>query len=261
MHIQPIFDQLAQLRLIGMRSALEQQLAQPRYSDLSFEERLGLLLDVELTRRANNRLARLIRAAKFPITASLSDLDLTTQRGLDPAQIRHLAQADWVSRHLNTIILGATGAGKTFLGCVLGRAACEANYSVRYWRTSRLLQALHLAHADGSYPKLLRSLAKTQLLILDDWLRDPLSRPQARDLLEILDDRYGRAATCLISQVPTTDWHSRIPDPTLADALLDRILHSAYRLNLTGESRRKLHSPRAIAFSKKKGMVGREGME
>ena len=243
MHVQPLFDQLAQLRLGGMRAALEQQLAQPRYSELSFEERLGLLLDVELTRRANNRLTRLIRAANFPIAATLSDLDLTAQRGLDPAQIRHLAQAEWVQRHLSVIILGATGAGKTFLGCVLGRAACEANHSVRYWRTSRLLQTLHLAQADGSYPKLLRKLANIRLLILDDWLRDPLSRPQARDLLEILDDRYGRTATCLISQVPTTEWHARIPDPTLADALLDRILHSAYRLTLTGESRRKLHSP------------------
>lgn len=243
MHTQPLLNQLAQLRLTGMRTALEQQLAQPRYSDLSFEERLGLLLDVELTRRANNRLTRLIRSAKFPIAATLSNLDLTTPRGLDLAQIRQLVRADWVSRHLNAIIAGPTGAGKTFLGCLLGRAACEANFSVRYWRTSRLLQALHLAHADGSYPKLLRSLANTRLLILDDWLRDPLSRPQARDLLEILDDRYGCASTCLISQVPTTAWHNRIPDPTLADALLDRVLHSAYRLNLTGDSRRKLNSP------------------
>jgi DNA replication protein DnaC len=145
--------------------------------------------------------------------------------------------------HLNLLILGATGAGKTFLACSLGRAACQAGYNVRYERTSRLLQSLELAHADGSYPQLLRTLARTPLLICDDWLRDPLSRSQARDLLEILDDRYGRSATVVVTQVPVAEWHSRVPDPTLSDAILDRLIHNAYRLELEGESMRKVHSP------------------
>jgi DNA replication protein DnaC len=134
------------------------------------------------------------------------------------------------------------GCVKSFLASALGRAACQAGYKVRYERTSRLLQALELAHADGSYPQLLRTLARTPLLIFDDWLRDPLSRSQARDLLEILDDRYGRSATMIVSQIPVADRHSRIPDPTIADAILDRLIYSAYRLELEGESMRKIHS-------------------
>jgi DNA replication protein DnaC len=156
--------------------------------------------------------------------------------------VLQLAQSEWVGHHLNLLVLGATGAGKTFLACALGRAACQAGYNVRYERTSRLLHSLELAHADGSYPQLLRTLARTPLLICDDWLRDPLSRSQARDLLEILDDRYGRSATVVVTQVPVAEWHSRIPDPTLSDAVLDRLIHNAYRLELEGESMRKVHS-------------------
>jgi DNA replication protein DnaC len=173
----------------------------------------------------------------------MEDLDLSPRRGLKRGDVLQLAQSDWVRRHLNVLVLGATGAGKSYLTCALGRAACEAELTVRYERTSRLLQRLELARADGSYPQLLSQLARTQLLILDDWLRDPLSRTQTRDLLEILDDRYGRSATLLATQVPVTDWHARLPDPTLADAILDRLIHNAYRLELQGESMRKVHSP------------------
>ena len=140
-------------------------------------------------------------------------------------------------------MLGPTGAGKSYLASALGQAACQAEYTVRYERTSRLLQTLELARADGSYAQLLQKLARTRLLIFDDWLRDPLSRSQARDLLEILDDRYGRTATMVVTQIPVAQWHDRIPDPTLGDAILDRLVHSAYRLELEGESMRKLHSP------------------
>jgi DNA replication protein DnaC len=141
------------------------------------------------------------------------------------------------------LVIGPTGAGKTYLSCALGRAACEAEFTVRYLRTSRLLHTLELVHADGSYPQLLRSLARTNLLIFDDWLRDPLSRSQAKDLLEILDDRYARSATLVSTQVPVSDWHNRIPDPTIADSVLDRLIHNAYRLELKGDSMRKIHSP------------------
>jgi DNA replication protein DnaC len=240
---QPLLDKLSKLRLSGFRAALEEQLHNPQYADLSFEERLGLLVDIETTRRANNSLRRRIQAARFPIVATIEDLDLSAKRGLSRGQVLQLAQSEWVSRHLNLLVLGATGAGKTYLACALGRAACQANYKVRYERTSRLLQSLELAHADGSYPQLLRTLARTHLLVFDDWLRDPLSRSQARDLLEILDDRYGRSATMVVTQVPVTEWHLRIPDPTLSDAILDRLIHNAYRLELQGESMRKVHSP------------------
>lgn len=240
---QPLLDKLSQLGLTGFRSALEAQRTSPHYADLSFEERLGLLVDVEVTRRDNSRLKRRITAAHFLLPATLEDLDLTPSRGLNRPQLLQLAQGDWIEHNLNLLILGPTGAGKSFLACALGRAACQAGYKVRYERTSRLLQSLEMAHADGSYPQLLRTLARTPLLIFDDWLRDPLSRSQARDLLEILDDRYGRSATMVITQVPVGDWHSRLPDPTLSDAILDRLIHNAYRLELQGESMRKVHSP------------------
>ena len=240
---QPLLEKLSQLNLSGFRSALEEQYENPHYAELSFEERLGLLVDVETTRRRNNRLQRRIKAAHFPLQATLQDLDLSPTRGLKRAQILELAQAEWVQRHLNTLVLGATGAGKTFLACTLGRTACEAEFNVRYVRTSRLLQSLALAQADGSYPQLLRSFARFHLLILDDWLRDPLTRSQAKDLLEVIDDRYGRSATLVATQIPVSNWHERIPDPTLSDAVLDRLIHNAYRLELLGDSMRKSHSP------------------
>lgn len=240
---QPLLDKLSALKLSGFRTALEEQNQNPHYAELSFEERLGLLVDVETTRRKNNRLKRRIKAARFPLQATLQDLDLSPKRGLKRTQVLELAQAEWVRRHLNTLVLGATGAGKTYLSCALGRAACEAEFNVRYVRTSRLLQSLTLAQADGSYPQLLRSLARIHLLIFDDWLRDPLSRSQAKDLLEIIDDRYGRSATLISTQIPVSSWHERIPDPTLSDAVLDRLIHNAYRLELLGDSMRKTHSP------------------
>ena len=240
---QPLLEKLNKLNLSGFRQALEEQRNNPQYAELSFEERLGLLIDIEITRRDNNRLRSRIKSARFPLQATIEDLDLSAQRGLKRPQVLELAQAAWVGRHLNLLILGATGVGKTYLACAIGWAACEAEFSVRYQRTSRLLQTLELAQADGSYSQLLRSLSRIQLLIFDDWLRDPLSRSQAKDLLEILDDRYGRSATLISTQVPVTDWHARIPDPTLSDAVLDRLIHNAYRLELKGDSMRKVHSP------------------
>lgn len=242
---QPLLDKLTQLKLSAFRQALADQLSNPQYNELSFEERLGLLIDIELTRRTNNRRQRLIRAARFPLQATIEELDLSARRGLKRGEVLQLAQSEWVAHHLNMLVLGPTGAGKSFLASALGRAACEADFKVFYQRTSRLLFALEMAHEDGSFPKLLRKLARTQLLILDDWLRDPLSRSQSQDLLELLDDRYGRSATMVVTQVPVSDWHSRIPDPTLGDAILDRLIHNAYRLTLQGDSMRKVHSPLA----------------
>ncbi len=240
MLIQPLLDKLTQLRLPAIRSGLEEQLQNPQYAELSFEDRLGLLVDLECTRRADNSLRRRIKTARFTLPATIEDLDLSLARGLERGLILELAQGEWIRRHLNILVLGPTGAGKSYMACALGHAACRQGFSVRYQRTSRLLHEIMLSHADGSYPKLLTKLARVQLLIFDDWLRDPLTPSQARDLLEILDDRYGRSSTLVATQIPI---HDRLPDPTLGDAILDRLVHNAYRLQLKGESMRKAYSP------------------
>jgi len=240
---QPLLDKLTHLRLPAIRSGLEEQLQNPQYAELSFEDRLGLLVDLECTRRADNSLRRRIKTARFTLPATIEDLDLSPARGLERSFILELAQGEWIRRHLNILVLGPTGAGKSYMACALGHAACRQGFSVRYQRTSRLLHEIMLSHADGSYPKLLTKLARVQLLIFDDWLRDPLTPSQARDLLEILDDRYGRSSTLVATQIPIEDWHDRLPDPTLGDAILDRLVHNAYRLQLKGESMRKAYSP------------------
>jgi DNA replication protein DnaC len=244
---QPLLDKLAQLRLSAFRAALEEQLHNPQYADLSFEDRLGLLVDHECAHRDNNRLQRRLKAARLSLPATMEDLDLSPARGLDRRLVLELAQGEWIRQTLNILVLGPTGVGKTFLACALGHAACRQHFNVRYERTSRLLQQTALAHADGSYPKLLDAFARIQVLVLDDWLRDPLTRPQSQDLLEILDDRYGRSSTLVATQVPVADWHARFPDPTIGDAILDRLVHNAYRLTLKGESRRKVEA--ALAMS------------
>jgi DNA replication protein DnaC len=247
--IQPLLDKLSQLRLSAFRTALEEQLQNPEYAELTFEDRLGLLVDRECTHRDNNRLKRRLKAAKLPLPATMEDLDLAASRGLDRRLVLQLAQGEWIRQHLNILVLGPTGVGKTFLACALAHAACRHNFNVRYHRTSRLLQQTELAHADGSYPNFLDAFARIQLLVLDDWLRDPLTRLQSQDLLEILDDRYGRSATLVATQVPVAEWHVRFPDPTIGDAILDRLVHNAYRLALKGESRRKTDSPLSMPTS------------
>lgn len=242
---QSMFEKLTQLRLPGFRAALEEQLHNPHYADLPFEERLAFLIDRECTRRHNSRLQRNLKAARFRLPATVEDLDFSAARGLPRQLVLELAQGEWIHRHLNAIILGPTGTGKTFLACALGHAACRLGFTVGYQRTSRLLHDFTISHVDGSYPRLLHSLARTQLLIFDDWLRDSLTINQARDLLEVLDDRHARSSTLIATQVPVEDWHSRLPDPTLADAILDRLVHNAYRIQLKGESQRKLRSPLA----------------
>jgi DNA replication protein DnaC len=239
---QPLLEKLTRLRLPGFRAGLQEQWESPHYVELTFDDRLNLLVDLECTRRDNRSLQRRMKAARFSLPAVLEDLNLSPARGLDRGFVLELAQGEWIRRHLNILVLGPTGAGKSYLACALGQAACRQGFSVRYHRTSRLLHEIMLSHADGSFPKMLSNLARMPLLVLDDWLRDPLSAAQARDLLEIVDDRYGQASTLLATQVPVQDWHARFPDPTLADAILDRILHNAYRLELKGGSMRKSHS-------------------
>jgi DNA replication protein DnaC len=239
---QPILDKLSSLKLSGMLDGLREQMENGQYRKLSFEERFGLLLDREWNLRQQRKQKRRIRVARFRESAVIEDLDLSVKRGLDRGEVLHLAQEEWIREKLNVIISGPTGAGKTYLACALGNAACRNGYSVRYYQSSRLLQKLVMSHADGSYPKFLEALAKTQLLILDDWLRNPLSETQTQDLLDIMDDRYKRSSTILSTQIPVSDWHERFAAPTLSDAIMDRIVHNAYRLELKGESMRKQKS-------------------
>jgi DNA replication protein DnaC len=179
--------------------------------------------------------------------ASFEDTDFSPARGLDRRSLLELAQCDWIPSRHNLLVLGPTGSGKTFIASAFGQAAARHGFTVRYQRTSRLLHALTLARTDGSFTALLRTLAKTSLLILDDWMRDPITLPNAQDVLEILDDRFGHTATLIASQVPVADWHLRIPDPTLADAILDRLVNNAHRIQLQGESQRKLRGVRPMS--------------
>jgi DNA replication protein DnaC len=225
---QPLFDKLTQLRLPAFRDALEEQLHSPQYADLPFEDRLGLLVDRECIRRDNNRLQRRLRQARLPLPATIEDLDLSSSRGVDRRLVLQLAQGEWISQHLNILVLGPTGVGKTFLSCALAHSACRYDSTVRYQRTSRLLQHITLAHADGSYPKLLDTFARTQLLVLDDWLRDPLTRSQSQDLLEILDDRYDRSSTMVVTQVPVAEWHARFPESNTPEYLRTGAINPRY---------------------------------
>ncbi len=242
MLFQPLMDKLTLLHLPAFRKGIEAQITNPKYADLSFEERLSILVDLEVLQRDNGRLSRSLKKAHFHQAATLEDFDFSPPRGIDRHQVLELAHGAWITRHLNLIISGPSGAGKSFLGCALGHAACRSNFSVRYFRTPRFLQDLRLAHADGSYPKFLAALTRFDLIIFDDWMRDALSLAQSQDLLDILDDRYGHSSTMVITQVPVEAYHERIPDPTLADALLDRLVNNAYRLQLSGDSQRRLRS-------------------
>jgi len=235
--------QLQQLKLSGMASALQAQLEQvSTYEGLSFTERLGLLLDHENLQREQRKQQRLIRQAHFKLKASIQDIDYQHPRNLKKSQIAQLAQGDWVNRSQNLLLTGPCGSGKTYLACALGHNACLQGYSARYYRLSRLLLELTQAKADGTYQKKLQQIAKIKLLIIDDWGLETLKGAQRNDLMEIMDDRHGDASTVVISQLPTDEWYTSIGDNTLADAILDRLMHNAHRLVLKGESMRKIMS-------------------
>lgn len=240
MSTQTVLAQLRQLRLGAMAEALQTQLEQVgTYEELAFAERLCLLVEHELLSRKQRQQARLVRQARFKLRATVPDIDYEHPRNITRAQLAQLATADWIDKAQNLLITGPCGSGKTYLACALGHNACLKGYSVRYYRLSRLFLALSQAKADGSYHKQLKDLAKTRLLALDDWGLEPLTPAQRNDLMEIMDDRHGHSSTLVISQLPTEQWYAGIGDNTLADAILDRLMHNAHRLKLKGESMRK----------------------
>lgn len=244
MLIHPTLETLKTLKLTGMVQALSEQLEMPDVTELSFEERLGLLVDRELTERRERRFKTRLRQAKLRLSAQVEDIDYRHPRGLDQSVMLRLATCEWIKEHHQVLITGPTGVGKTWLACALGQKACREGYSVLYLRLPRFLQELPMAKGDGRYGKVMAQLAKTDLLILDDWGLARLSDENRRDLLEMLEDRYGRRSTLVTSQLPVEHWHEALGDPTLADAILDRLVHQAYKLALKGDSLRK---PRAAA--------------
>jgi DNA replication protein DnaC len=243
----PTSEKLTALGLAGMAKALDEQRRTPAIEALSFEERLGLLVDREAAERDTRRLATRLKFASLRQSACVEDLDLRTPRGLDRAVLAHLVDGAWIGRAENLLVTGATGLGKSWIACALGHKACRDGRSVLYHRVPRLFEQLAIARGDGRYARLLKTIARVDLLVLDDWGLATLTAGERRDLLEILDDRHGRKSTLVTSQLPVDAWHAVIGDPTLADAILDRLVHNAHRLELRGDSMRKRAAP-AVAL-------------
>lgn len=226
------------MKLNGMAEAYEEQRAHPRSPELSFNERFGLLVDRQWTWRENRALTTRLKEAKLKINACLEDINYSADRGLKRPQIEHLQDSEWIRYHQNVLLTGPAGTGKTFIGCALGQKACRDGYRTRYFVAGKLFRQLAAAHADGSYTRLTAQLQKANLLIIDDWGMEKLKEAQYRDLLEILDDRHGLGATLVTSQFPVDLWHDTIGNPTVADAILDRLIHKAHRIELKGPSMR-----------------------
>lgn len=235
----PLFEKLTHLRLLGMLLALKELMNAADTERLTFEERLGLLVDRETCHRENRQLASRLRKAKLRQSACVEDVDFRHRRGLDQAMFLQLAHCVWIKQHLNVLIIGPTGVGKTYLACALAHKACREGYSALYFRLPRLLQDLALSKGDGRYTGLLKTIARTDLLVLDDWGLKAFSADQQHDLLEILEDRHGLRSTLITSQIATDHWHDLITNATIADAVCDRLVHNAYRITLKGESMRK----------------------
>jgi DNA replication protein DnaC len=235
---QPTLDKLRALKLTGMAEAFCEQLQRP-LPDLDFEARLGLLIDREFYLRENRRLNRRLSQAKLQQAACVEDIDFKHARGLNKNVIQELVRTQWIQKHLNLLITGPTGCGKTYLACAIAHQACLIGFTVKYYRLPRLWHELKIAKANGTYPSWLSTLAKIDLLLLDDWGLTAPDDEQRRDLLEMLDDRYQKKSTIVTSQLPTTHWHEHLNDATLADAILDRLLHNSIKLDLKGESLRK----------------------
>jgi DNA replication protein DnaC len=236
---QPTLEKLESLKLTGMLKAYTEQVQMPGGEALSFDERFGLLLDREACERDNRRLTYRLQKAKLRLSACIEDIDYRHPRGLDKSVMLQLAGCQWIRTHDNCIITGATGAGKTYIACALGQKACREGFSVLYRRLPRLFEELAVSRGDGRYPRMLAAFARADLMILDDWGTAPLTSEQRRDIFEIFEDRYDRRSTLVAAQLPVKHWHETIGDPTLADAILDRLIHNAHKISLKGESMRR----------------------
>lgn len=235
----PTLDKLKTLKFYGMVQGLQDQARHPTIDQLSFEERLGLLVDREMTNRLDRRLKNRLQQAKLKQNASLEDIDYQANRGLDKALIQGFYDCQWIKKNLNILITGPTGVGKSWIACALAQKACREGYTALYQRVPRLFQELGIAKGDGSLSKFFNRLSKAEVLILDDWGLSKPTAEQRRDLLEILEDRHGSRSTIVTSQLPVDQWHDSIGDSTMADAIMDRLVHNAYKINLKGESLRK----------------------
>lgn len=222
-----------------MVQALESQMQVPDHKDLSFEDRIGMIVDSELIARDNKKMNTRLKAAMLPQSAAIENVEVKGGRGIDKSTLAALATSDWVRLHQNIIINGATGAGKSYLACAIAHKACRDGFTVRFARVNRLLEELVIAKADGTYNDLLASLKDKHILVLDDFGLAPLTAENRRDLVEILEDRYDKSSTIVTTQLPVEHWHQIIGDPTIADAILDRVVHNAHKILLKGESRRK----------------------
>ena len=239
MLLHPTLEKLNTLRFTGMAAALDEQMQINSLDDLGFEERLGILLDREMAVRQTRRMNTRLRKARLRQDGCIEDINFRHPRGLDKSLVMRMAGCEWIKEHNNLIITGPTGVGKTYLACAFAQKACREGYSTLYLRMTKLFEDLALAKGDGRYLKLLASFAKADLLVLDDYGLEQLGRDQRHDLLEILEDRHGLKSTLVTSQLPIDHWHEQIGDPTLADAILDRLVHSAHKIKLNGESMRK----------------------
>lgn len=236
---QATLDKLHQMRLSVMAHELERQLTSPEVAELAFEDRFGLIVDAEWSHREHRKLDRRLKGATLRYDASIEDINYKAARGLDRQVVLALASGDWLRSKRNLLVVGPTGIGKSFLSCAFVEKACRLGFSAQYVRAPRLLDQLHVARGDGSYSRLLSRLAKLDLLAIDDWLLHPLKEAERRDLLEVIEDRYQRSSTLIASQLPVGKWHEAIGESTLADAICDRLVHSAYRLELDGRSMRE----------------------
>ena len=239
MLLHPTLEKLTAMRFTGMAAALDEQMQMDGLDDMAFEERLGILLDREQAVRETRRMKTRLRKAKLRQQGSVEDIDFRHPRGLDKSLVVRMTDCQWIRKHNNLIITGPTGVGKSYLACAFAEKACREGFSALYMRTTKLFEDLSLAKGDGRYLKLLTSYAKTDLLVLDDYGLHELNQEQRHDLLEILEDRHGLKSTLVTSQLPVEHWHEQIGDPSLADAILDRLVHSAHKIKLKGESMRK----------------------